>query len=134
MNPGKSLSDSKVVAHSSTLQQSIQVNVSLSKELLGKLNKDAALFVFAKAEQGSPMPLAVYRGLAKDLPASVTLDDSMAMVKGMALSDFPKIIVGARLSGSGKPQGEPGDYEGFFEVIELSMTPVVDIKIDTIQN
>ncbi len=116
-----------------TVKQSIKVNVSLSPELQTKINPNTTMFIFARAAEGPPMPLAVHRGLAKDLPVSVTLDDSMAMMPQMTLSRFPKIIVGARLSSNGQPQGQSGDYEGFSDSIEISSNPVVDILINAIK-
>ena len=117
----------------SELNKSLQVTVSLSKELQNKVDPNTTLFIFAKASAGPPMPLAVHRGLAKDLPITITLDDSMAMMPQMTLSSFPKVIVAARLSTNGQPQGQPGDFEGYSEEIEVSTTPVVDILINSIK-
>ena len=114
-------------------KQSLQVKVSLLPELQTKIDPNTVMFIYARAAEGSPMPLAVHRGLAKDLPITVTLDDSMAMMPQMALSSFPKVIVGARLSSNGQPQGQAGDYEGFSDVIEVSTNPVVDILINSVK-
>lgn len=113
--------------------QSIQVKVSLSKELESRIDPNTTMFIFAKASEGPPMPLAVHRGLAKDLPVTITLDDSMAMMPQMSLSSFPKVIVAARLSSNGQPQGQPGDFEGYSEEIEVSTTPMVDVLINSIK-
>ncbi len=114
-------------------QQSIQVKVALSSEFLTNVDPNTTLFIYARASEGPPMPLAVHKGLAKDLPVTVTLDDSMAMVPQMTLSSFPKVIIGARLSSNGQPQGQSGDYEGYSDAIEVSTNPVVDILINTIK-
>lgn len=113
--------------------QSLQVTVSLSKELQSKVDPNTTLFIFAKASEGPPMPLAVHRGLAKDLPITITLDDNMAMMPQMTLSSFPKVIVAARLSSNGQPQGQAGDFEGYSEEIEVSTTPTVDILINSVK-
>jgi hypothetical protein len=36
----------------------------------------------------------------------------MAMQQGVTLSAFPRVIVAARISKSGRPQGGSGDYVG----------------------
>lgn len=114
-------------------EQSLQVTVSLLPELETKVAPDTVMFIYARAAEGPPMPLAVHKGLAKDLPITVTLDDSMAMMPQMSLSSFPNVIVGARLSSNGQPQGQTGDYEGFSGVIEVLTNPVVNILIDSIK-
>ena len=111
--------------------QSITVNVSISEELKAGIDPNTTLFVFARAAEGPRMPLAVHKGKAMDLPLSVSLDDSMAMVPNMALSRFPQIVVGARLSSNDQPQGQSGDYEGFSATIELSENSVVDVLINS---
>ena len=118
---------------SAAVQQSIQVKVTLSPEFLNKVDPNTTLFIYARASEGPPMPLAVHKGLAKDLPITVTLDDSMAMMPQMSLSSFPKVIVGARLSSNGQPQGQSGDYEGYSDTIEVSTNPVVDILINSVK-
>ncbi len=119
--------------HSVAVQQSIQVKVALSSEFQNKVDPNTTLFIYARASEGPPMPLAVHKGLAKDLPITVTLDDSMAMMPQMSLSSFPKVIIGARLSSNGQPQGQSGDYEGYSDAIEVSTNPVVDILINTVK-
>lgn len=113
--------------------QSLQVTVTLSKELQSQVDPNTTLFIFAKASEGPPMPLAVHRGLAKDLPITITLDDSMAMMPQMSLSSFPKVIVAARLSSNGQPQGQAGDFEGYSEEIEVSTTPEVEVLINSMK-
>lgn len=115
------------------VQKSIQVKVALSSEFLTKVDPNTTLFIYARASEGPPMPLAVHKGLAKDLPLTVTLDDSMAMMPQMSLSSFPKVIVGARLSSNGQPQGISGDYEGYSDAIEVSTNPVVDVLINSVK-
>ena len=118
---------------SAAVQQSIQVKVALSSEFLSNVDPNTTLFIYARASEGPPMPLAVHKGLAKDLPITVTLDDSMAMMPQMSLSNFPKVIIGARLSSNGQPQGQSGDYEGYSDAIEVSTNPVVNVLIDSVK-
>src|SRR5205807_8962581 len=53
--------------------------ISLSSRLKQKTSPDDAVFIFARAAEGPPMPLAVLRKQVRDLPVAFSLDDSMAM-------------------------------------------------------
>jgi cytochrome c-type biogenesis protein CcmH len=70
------------------------------------------VFIFARAAEGPPMPLAVVRARVRDLPYRFRLDDSMAMTPAMKLSTFPRVVVGARVSSSGTAAPQPGDLQG----------------------
>ena len=88
------------------------MQVSLDDALASQVGPNDMLFVFAKAENGPPMPLAVQRLAAASLPITIRLDDSMGMVEGMVLSRFPRVVVEARISKSGNAQAQPGDLQG----------------------
>jgi cytochrome c-type biogenesis protein CcmH len=90
----------------------VKVQVTLSDALKARAASDDALFIFARAAEGPPMPLAVVRKQVKDLPVEVTLDDSMAMMPGLSLSSFDRIVFGARVSKTGQPTPSPGDLQG----------------------
>jgi cytochrome c-type biogenesis protein CcmH len=90
----------------------IDVEVSLDPLLAGRFPPGTTVFVYARAAAGPPMPLAVQRLTLADLPARVRLDDGMAMMPQMRLSNFPQVIVGARVSPSGQAIPRPGDLEG----------------------
>lgn len=89
----------------------IQVTVKLSKELQRKLSANDVLFVFAKALNGPPMPLAVVKQAVGRFPIVVELNDQQSMMPELKLSKFSSVIVGARISKTGTPQGESGDLE-----------------------
>lgn len=97
----------------------VQVAVSLAKELAGQSQPEDALFIFARAAEGPPMPLAVVRKKVKDLPLEVSLDDTMSMMPGMNLSSFEHIVLGARISKTGKPTASPGDLQGLSKPLVL---------------
>jgi len=99
------------------IKSSIQVTVDISDDMKSKLPKNADLFVLAKAEQGPPMPLAVQRLNVADWPITVTLDDSMAMMDTLRMSEFQNIIITARISKSGVGNATAGDLQGVSTVI-----------------
>jgi cytochrome c-type biogenesis protein CcmH len=70
------------------------------------------VFIFARAVEGSRMPLAVLRIPARDLPKDFRLDDSMGMAPGVKLSAAPAVIVEARISKSGNALPQAGDLSG----------------------
>lgn len=104
--------------------EAIRGRVTLAGVLAGKVAPTDTLFVFAKAIDGPPMPLAAVRTRAGDLPLSFTLDDSSAMVQGMMLSKFPRVSVVARISRLGSATAQPGDIEGIVENVALGSNDV----------
>ena len=95
-----------------TSPASLKLKVTITDELKAKINGNELLFIYAKAMAGPPMPLAALKLKASDLPVEVTLDDNMAMMPQMKLSSFPTVKVGARVSKSGQPISQVGDFQG----------------------
>lgn len=89
----------------------LEVTITLAKELQARLQPGDTLFVFARALNGSPMPLAVVRQPVSAFPLTVQLNDSQSMMPEMVLSKFPSVVVNARISKKGTPQGDSGDLE-----------------------
>lgn len=81
---------------------------------------NTSVFVFARAVAGPPMPLAVKRMTRADLPALITLDESMAMMQGMGLANFDTVQVVARISSSGIANAGPDDYQALSGPIDLT--------------
>lgn len=90
----------------------IKVTVSLSPSLKGKVSGNDTLYIYARAADGPPMPLAVKRLKASALPTTVTLTDAMGMAPGHDLSSVGKVILTARVSRSGQAIPQSGDLEG----------------------
>jgi cytochrome c-type biogenesis protein CcmH len=93
--------------------------VTLAPALQGHVAPDDTLFVFARAVNGSRMPLAVLRKQVKDLPLRFTLDDSLAMSPAAKLSGAASVVVGARISKSGKAGAQEGDLQGHLPAVAL---------------
>jgi cytochrome c-type biogenesis protein CcmH len=87
----------------------VTLAVSLSEEFLAQVSPEDSVFLYAKAQVGPPMPLAAQRLQVKNLPITVVLNDSMAMMPQFKLSAFSSLIVGARVSKSGNAISQDGD-------------------------
>jgi cytochrome c-type biogenesis protein CcmH len=98
--------------------------VTLSAALAKQAQPDDTVFVFARAAEGSRMPLAILRKQVKDLPFNFKLDDSMAMSPTTALSSATKVIVGARVSKSGNAMPQPGDLSGQSQPVNVGTTGI----------
>jgi len=86
--------------------------VRLSEKLKSQVSPDDTVFIFARAAEGPPMPLAVLSKRVRDLPLAFALDDTMAMAPAAKLSNFPRVVVSARVSKSGQAAPQPGDLQG----------------------
>ena len=125
-------SDKPVVVNDKSLAKdsAIQINVSLSAELMDQANANDTLFIYAKAINGPPMPLAAVRKTAKDLPLQVTLDDSMAVMPTNKLSDHKQVKIIARISSSGGAITQPGDLIGTIESVNTDTQEQLQLVID----
>lgn len=83
--------------------------VVLAPALAAQLKPDDVLFIVARPDDGSRVPLAVLRKRAGDLPLKFTLDDSLAMVPDRTVSKARAVVLVARISRSGQPIPQAGD-------------------------
>ena len=119
------LSDSKSNA-------SLKISVSINKSRLKNVSMEDIVFVFAKAVNGPPMPLAVARKKVKDLPLVVTLDDTMAMIPSMKMSNFTNVQISARVSKSGQPRAQSGDVQSEILIVKSSQKETIKLMINKI--
>ncbi len=111
----------------------ITVEVALAPRLVEQLGSDDTVFVLARAESGPPMPLAVARHQADELPLRVTLTDEMAMMPAMRLSAFARVKVSAKVSKSGQAATQPGDMIAEDVVVDSANPPdSVQLLIDRV--
>jgi cytochrome c-type biogenesis protein CcmH len=71
------------------------------------------------------------RKQVKDLPVTVTLDDSQAMMPAMKLSNFDQVVVGARISKSGNAMPQNGDLQGSVSPVDTATKETVEITINS---
>ncbi len=110
----------------------IQGTVSLADEIAAKASPEDTVFVFARAANGSRMPLAIVRKQVKDLPFDFTLDDSMAMSAATKLSSVSQVIVSVRVSKTGNAMPQPGDLEGMSDVLDVAHSEPLSLLVDRI--
>ena len=105
----------------------IDVQVSLAPELQKSASPGDTVFIYAQALSGPKMPLAIVRKQVSDLPLTVSLNDTMAMMPNMKLSNFANVKLLARISKSGNAISQPGDLIGVID--EVALTDKGDHKI-----
>lgn len=112
----------------------VALEVMLDDSLRDKVQGNELLFIYARAAEGPPMPLAAKRLNVADLPLQLLLTDDDAMTPQMKLSSFDRIVVGARISLSGDPVGRPGDLYAESEAFEhKGNEAVVSLNIDKVK-
>jgi cytochrome c-type biogenesis protein CcmH len=90
----------------------ISGSVNLSPDLASRVKADDTVFIFARAENGPRMPLAILSRKAGEWPLRFVLDDTNAMSPNMQLSGASAVKVFARISRSGNATAQSGDLEG----------------------
>ncbi len=98
----------------------ITVKVSLAPELIKSAATTDTVFVYAQALSGPKMPLAIVRKQVSDLPITVSLNDTMAMMPTMKLSNFSEVKLLARVSKSGNAMSQAGDLIGAINQVVLT--------------
>ena len=111
----------------------ITMNVALAPELLEKISDYDAVFIYAKAQQGPPIPVAVARHKVSELPIQVTLTDAMAMMPQMTLSTMQNVLVGARISKTGQAIAQSGDLQADEVAMNIASTEPVSLLINQIK-
>ena len=114
--------------------QALNLRIDISADLRAQAAPETVVFVYAKAMTGPPMPLAVKRLQLKDLPTTLSLSDADAMMPSMKLSSFDQVIVGARVSMSGNPVAQDGDfYTEQNSINRASPPPQINLIIDRVK-
>ncbi len=112
----------------------INLRVEIGAELKARVSPDATVFVYARAMEGPSMPLAVKKLQLGDLPVSLTLSDADAVMPTMKLSSFSQVVVGARVSSSGNPLAQSGDFYTERESVDSDNPPSqINLIIDQIK-
>ena len=123
----QAITQPEAAQQANTSSVAIDVQVSLAPELQKSASPGDTVFIYAQALSGPKMPLAIVRKQVSDLPLTVSLNDTMAMMPNMKLSNFANVKLLARISKSGNAISQPGDLIGVID--EVALTDKSDHKI-----
>ncbi len=107
----------------------VSINLSVSSEAISASPADATVYVIARDPAQPSPPIAVAPRRLSELPAIVSLSDRDAMMPGRPLSGFSELEIVARISISGNPMAQSGDWSGSL-LIDANATRSVDLIID----
>lgn len=103
----------------------VMARVSLSLEAMAAVTTNAFVFVIARDPAAPAPPIAVVRRQVSELPADIALGDAQSMVAGRNLSGFDSFELVARVSLSGGPGAQSGDWFGSVIVTPSESNSVV---------
>ena len=101
----------------------IKGSVDIAPALKSRLAATDVLFLFARPGESGP-PVAAIRATAGKFPMEFELNDSMAMNPGNTLSQHKQVVLVARVSKSGNPMSQAGDFEGMVQNVKVGATGV----------
>ncbi len=132
----KTVTDSNLANENTTgIEQNnsngVPITISLAPEIADSVNPQDLVFIFARAVNGPPPPLAVKRLRVADLPVSISLSDQDAMVPQFKMSLFPDITVSARVSKSGQPVAQSGDFQSAVVAAKPGQQNQIELVIKT---
>ncbi len=107
----------------------VSATIELGAAAENVVDPNATVFIIARDPAQRRPPIAAVRRRVGELPAVVALSDSDAMIPGRLLSAFSELEIVARVSMSGQPVAQSGDWYGE-KLIRPSETSEVSIVID----
>ena len=128
---GMELDDPGPMVVEAAAGKGIRLTVSLDSALAERAQPGDTLFIFAKAVDGPPMPVAALRHQAGELPLQLLLDDS-ALLSGGSLADYPQLKLGARITKGGQPGAKSGDLQSAEVIVAPGSDEAVELRIDQV--
>jgi len=127
-----SVQQSAALASTPQSARRITVNVKLDPKLQSQIKTPMTLYVLARDPKQSGPPLAVQRHMSNELPLTVELTKASAMMSTRSIDDASTVEVVARLSASGSPMQQTGDYVGSMQYSfdQQGQQGVVNIEIN----
>ena len=106
----------------------IRGHVAIDPSIRSLIEPDAAVYVIAKSS-GSPMPLAVLRRSAKELPFDFVLSEEESMVKGAGMAGENALTVSVKVSSTGDALAPDSGFEASVPGVNPRSAQALDIVI-----
>ena len=108
----------------------LSAEISLADSVGGALPANAAVYIIARDPKQPSPPIAVVRRRVSDLPTRIELGDANSMVPGRSLSGFAEFEIIARVSLTGQPMQQSGDWFTS-AIVRPADSNTVNLAIDT---
>jgi cytochrome c-type biogenesis protein CcmH len=131
IKPDVSVDREEIEPDVSADREGIQLHLSASDELMANLPSSAVLFIIIRAT--GPVagpPLGVRRINKPTLPLELTISDQDSMLAERKISSESDLRLQARLSLSGAPNAQSGDWQSDPVTVPLKTTQTVQLLID----
>ncbi|PQA34315.1 hypothetical protein, partial [Amnimonas aquatica] len=104
-----------------------EIEVTVAPALARVIPADATVFIFARAPQGPPMPVAAIRRPAAQFPLRVVMTDADSLQPERPLSGEDKLVLQAKVSRSG--DATSADWEAVAVPVQRGGTGPVRLRI-----
>jgi cytochrome c-type biogenesis protein CcmH len=108
----------------------VKVAVTVAPAIHSQLSEPLTLFILARDPKAGGPPLAVERHTSRELPLTVELDEGDAMMPSRTIGSVGAVQIVARLSRSGTPQQQSGDYFGEASVQFDASKPIQEYSVN----
>ena len=120
----------KVTEHLQTDQQldrsaipvTLNVRVEITPNAATQVESSHTVYVYARSNAGSRMPVAAARFSASELPVEIVLDDASSLMGTSKLSDYNTITLSAHISRTGDAIKQSGDLASQSIPVDLTTT------------
>ncbi len=102
----------EITAREAPVGPIVSAAIELAPAARNAVDPSATVFIIARDPAQPRPPIAAVRRRVDELPAVVSLSDSDAMIPGRLLSGFSELEIVARVSMSGQPIAQAGDWYG----------------------
>jgi cytochrome c-type biogenesis protein CcmH len=109
----------------------LRITLSQSDLVDASLPGDSPVYIIARDPAQPSPPIAVVRRRLSELPVVIDLTDANSMIPGRSLSGFSEFEVVARISLSGQPSQQTGDWFTS-AIVRPADTNQLELSIDTL--
>ena len=109
----------------------VSLAISLSDSIDPSLPGNSTVYIIARDPAQPSPPIAVVRRSLSELPVVIDLNDGNSMVPGRSLSGFPEFEIVARISLSGQPSQQAGDWFAS-AIVRPAENKQLSLSIDTL--